>query len=219
MKTTYSMILVLALGAPLAAGGLSAPELPLIDAAMVRAQSTAMLPAAAARDARADNAALKSGPATAYNIKVSAYGALFQYNRNTKKYDVALNQKCSVTVSDFKNFIDTEHGSPEATISARYELRGLPESLGKYAKGGAQGPAPAEYFPVVSLTGSHDFELASGVTARIELNNARSTQEFFSRPISISRAYLTSENSATAYFGGNGVKWGYMCDVKASAAY
>lgn len=114
-----------------------------------------------------------------------------------------------------KSYIDNDHGSPEETISANYKLAGFPAVAAKYLNGKAEGLAPNEDFRVVSLVDYYkESGYTSGVRVNITLNEAVSTQNFFSKPISITGVRVTFENSATGYFGGEAIKWGYLCEIR-----
>ncbi len=152
----------------------------------------------------------KQNPPQAY-----ANGKLYGYNSGTKKYDIDLNTKCSAAVGNFKSYTDNDHGSPTEAISADYKLAGFPDVAAKYLKGKATGLAPNEDFRVVSLADYYKGPgHTSGVRVNITLNEAVSTQSFFSKPVSITRVRVTFENSATGYFGGEAIQWGYLCEIR-----
>lgn len=148
-------------------------------------------------------------------LQAHANGKLYEYNSGTKKYDIDLNTKCSASVVNFKSYIDNDHGSPTEAVSADYKLTGFPGSTGKYLNGKAEGLSPNEDFRVVSLADYYKGPgLTSGVRVSITLNEAVSTQSFFSNPISITRVRITFENSAHGYSGGEAIKWGYLCEIR-----
>ncbi|OGR52213.1 MAG: hypothetical protein A2049_04065 [Elusimicrobia bacterium GWA2_62_23] len=169
-------------------------------------------------------AALKDVPCQVYNsgaksepgrsaAKVYAEGHLYAYNRATKKYDTDMFLRCSVTLNNFKSYLDTQHGSPREVVSADYRLGGFPE-LAKYAAGNAVASAPDQYSDYANLQGYYQSGLSKGVDVNIFIDKVPSAQAFVTNPGTPSDVYVTMENSATSYFGGNGVKWGYWCDFR-----
>ncbi|MCM2267792.1 MAG: hypothetical protein NDI60_08490 [Elusimicrobiales bacterium] len=169
--------------------------------------------------------ALKDVPCQVYNSKsapgrtaasVYAEGHLYAYNRATKQYDTDMFLRCSVTLDNFKSYLDTQHGSPREVVSADYRLGGFPE-LGKLAAGNAVASAPDQYSDYVNLQGYYQSGLSKGVDVNIFIDKVPSAQAFLAGPGTPEHVYVTMENSATSYFGGNGVKWGYWCDLRGAA--
>lgn len=150
---------------------------------------------------------------TAPAFRVYAEGHLYAYNRATKKYDTDLMLRCSVTLENFKSYLDTQHGSPREVVSADYRLSGFPD-LGKYAAGNAVASAPDQYSNYVNLQGYSQTGLTKGVDVNILIDNVPSAQALLSRPFQPTEVYVAMEKSATSYFGGDGTKWGYWCNFR-----
>lgn len=144
---------------------------------------------------------------------VSAEGRLFSYNRATKQYDLPTGRSCSVTLKNFKSYNDTEHGSPRDVVSADYVLGGFSD-LGNYVTGNAVGTPPEPAFPYVSFQNYLQSGLTKGVDVRITMDGVSSAEALLARPLPPTDVYVTKENSMTSYFGGDGVKWGYWCDLR-----
>jgi hypothetical protein len=145
--------------------------------------------------------------------RVYAEGHLYAYNRATKQYDTDMFLRCSVTLENFKSYLDTQHGSPRDVVSADYRLGGFPE-LAKYAAGNSVALAPDKYSDYVNLQGYYQSGLSKGVDVNIFIDKVPSAQAFLANPGTPLDVYVTMENSATSYFGGNGVKWGYWCNFR-----
>jgi hypothetical protein len=168
-------------------------------------------------------AALKDVPCQVYNPKsepgrsaapgVYAEGHLYAYNRATKKYDTDMFLRCSVTLNNFKSYLDTQHGSPRDVVSADYRLGGFPD-LGSYAAGNSVALAPDKYSNYVNLQGYDQTGLTKGVDVNIFIDKVASAQAFVAGPLAPLDVYVTMEKSMTSYFGGDGVKWGYWCDFR-----
>ncbi|MBI5745362.1 MAG: hypothetical protein HY952_12535 [Elusimicrobia bacterium] len=171
-------------------------------------------------------AVLKNVPCQVYNPKsepgrsaaapaarVYAEGHLYAYNRATKQYDTDMFLRCSVTLENFKSYLDTQHGSPRDVVAADYRLGGFPE-LAKYAAGNSVALAPDKYSDYVNLQGYYQSGLSKGVDVNIFIDKVPSAQAFLANPGTPLDVYVTMENSATSYFGGNGVKWGYWCNFR-----
>lgn len=156
---------------------------------------------AAASKARA------SGPA------VRAEGRLFSYNKATRQFDIPAGRGCSVTLKNFKSYNDTEHGSPRDVVSADYVLEGFAD-MGSYVSGNAVGGAPEAAFPYVTFQNYLQSGLTKGVDVRITMDGVSSAAALLARPMPPTDVYVTKENSMTSYFGGDGVKWGYWCDLR-----
>ncbi len=157
------------------------------------------------------SAAGKRSPRAAGQI--NARGTLYAYNRATRQFDLPTGRACALTLRNFKTYTDTDHGSPREVISASYILEGFDEP-GNYAAGTAVGSAPTPYTPYVSLQNYLQAGLAKGINVQIFTPNAASAQDLTegrARPESV---HVTRENSASSYFGGDGVKWGYFCDLR-----
>lgn len=142
--------------------------------------------------------------------RVYAEGELFSYNRATRKYDERTGRSCSVTLEEFKSFLDTEHGSPREVVTARYRLEGFLGG-GGWTAGTATGGVPSAEFPYVTFQGYQSGGLVTGTDVNILVDNVPSLQALLAgrgRPTDV---YAVKENSASSYFGGDGVKWGYRC--------
>ena len=257
MNKTYLLILTLGLASPLAAE-LTAPQLPLIDAASVRAglaekeninigaafpgmQTCAfkaaeaktcvftckdgstvtrpalvssLVPNGCAKFVMVPAGAPKAADRTAAG-QVYAEGALYAYNRDTRQFDLATGRRCSVTLQNFRTYTDTDHGSPREVVSADYRLDGFSD-LGKYTAGTAVGSAPDAYAAYVSLQSYLQSGLVKGIDVKIFIDNVASAQDLLARPARPDSVYVSKENSATSYFGGDGIKWGYWCDLRAA---
>jgi hypothetical protein len=146
--------------------------------------------------------------------RVYAEGHLYAYNRATKKYDTDMFLRCSVTLNNFKSYLDTQHGSPRDVVSADYRLGGFPD-LGSYAAGNSVASAPDKYSDYVNLQGYVQTGLTKGVDVNIFIDKVASAQAFVAGPPAPLDVYVTMEKSMTSYFGGDGVKWGYWCDFRA----
>lgn len=142
--------------------------------------------------------------------RVSAAGELFSYNRATRRYDEKTGRSCSVTLEDFKNFLDTEHGSPREVVTARYRLEGFPGN-GGWTSGTATGGVPSAEFPYVTFEGYQSGGLVTGTDVNILVDNVPSLQALLAGQVRPTDVYVVKENSAASYFGGDGVKWGYRC--------
>lgn len=253
MTRTFALTLILALGAPAAAEP-AAPELPLIDAAVVRAQpfekeninigaafpgmqvckftgvqgdtcSFACKDGSVVKRPRLNSAIAQNGgcptmvmvPAAGEKGRSSAQtyaqGALFAYNRDTRQFDIRTGRACSVTLKNFKSYNDTEHGTPRDVVSAEYVLGGFSD-LGSYTAGTAVGSAPEALAPYVSLQNYLPSGLSKGIDVKIFVDNVPSAQALLSRPAPPTSVYVTKENTMSSYFGGDGVKWGYWCDLR-----
>ena len=145
--------------------------------------------------------------------QVYAEGRLFAYNRATRQFDTPTGRACSVTLRNFKTFNDTAHGSPRDVVAADYVLGGFSD-LGNYVSGTADGTPPEAAFPYTTLQNYLQSGLAKGVDVKIVMDGVASAQDFVSRPKPPTEVYVTKENSMTSYFGGDGVKWGYWCDLR-----
>jgi len=152
-------------------------------------------------------------PKAAAAGKVYAEGALFAYNRSTRQYDVNTGRTCSVTLWNFRAYNDTQHGSPRDVVSADYTLGGFSD-LGNYVSGNAVGSPPEAAFPYTSLQNYLQSGLTKGVDVRILVEGVASAQALVARPVAPTEVYVIKENSASSYFGGDGVKWGYWCDLR-----
>lgn len=194
-----ALALVLALAAP-AAAGTAAQRLPSLDAAAVRA-----LPFETAAPAPAFARDFFGG-----TPRVRAEGTLYSYDRHTGKYDQATGRACSVTLEDFKSYLDTEHGSPREVVTARYRLEGFPER-GGWTSGTAVGSPPSEAYPYVTLEGFQSGGLVTGTRVNILVEGVASAQALLDGQAPPTDVYAVKENSASSYFGGDGVKWGYRC--------
>lgn len=198
MKNLVTLALIVTLGAP-AAAGLPAPQLPPLDAAAARALplETGTIPPSPAKD-------FFGGP------RVYAEGELFSYNRATRQYDERTGRSCSVTLEDFKSFLDTEHGSPREVVTARYRLEGFPGN-GGWTAGTATGGVPSAEFPYVTFQGYQSGGLVTGTDVNILVDDVPSLQALLAGQVRPTDVYAVKENSAASYFGGDGVKWGYRC--------
>lgn len=159
----------------------------------------------------------ETGRTAAAAARVYAEGRLYAYNRASKQYDIDMALRCSVTLENFKTYLDTQHGSPREVVSADYRLGGFPD-LEKYSAGNAVASAPDQYSNYANLQNYYQSGLAKGVDVSILLDNVASTQEFVTRPTAPTSVYVAMEKSATSYFGGDGTKWGYWCDMRGGAA-
>lgn len=169
--------------------------------------------AAGAAKAAAGTALPDPGRPAASGTRVYAEGHLYAYNRATKQYDTDMSLRCSVTLENFKSYLDTQHGSPREVVSADYRLGGFPE-LAKYAAGNSVASAPDKYSDYVNLQGYYQSGLSKGVDVNIFIDKVPSAQAFLANPGTPLDVYVTMENSAASYFGGNGVKWGYWCNFR-----
>lgn len=151
--------------------------------------------------------AYAAGPA------VRAEGRLFSYNRATRQFDIPAGRSCAVTLKNFRSYNDTEHGSPRDVVSADYVLEGFAD-LGNYVSGNAVGTPPEPAFPYVSFQNYLQSGLTKGVDVRITMDGVSSAAALLARPLPPVDVYVTKENSMTSYFGGDGVKWGYWCDLR-----
>jgi hypothetical protein len=158
-----------------------------------------------------------AGKSRAAGVSVYAEGTLFSYNRETRDYDLNTGRSCSVTLEKFKSYIDTEHGSPREVVSARYSLGGFPEP-GNYASGTAIGGTPTASFPYVTLENYQSSGLASGTRVKILLEGVPSAQALLDGKVPSAEIYVTNENSVSSYFGGDGVGWGYLCDLRPASS-
>lgn len=168
-------------------------------------------------------AALKDVPCQVYNYEpgrhetpaphVYAEGHLYAYNRDTRQYDVDMFLRCSVTLENFKSYLDTQHGSPRKVVSADYRLGGFPD-LVKGIAGTAVASAPYEFADYVNLQGYYQSGLTKGVDVNIFIDKVPSAQALLAKPGTPDDVYVTKENSATSYFGGNGISWGYWCNFR-----
>jgi hypothetical protein len=196
MKTTLLFAALLSLACTLKAGDFDLNKLDAAGAAKSAAEITvpeAGRPAAATR--------------------VYAEGRLYAYNKATKQYDIDMALRCSVTLENFKSYLDTAHGSPREVVSADYRLGGFPD-LGKYAAGNAVASAPDQYSNYVNLQGYSQTGLTKGVDVTILIDNVPSAQALLARPFQPTEVYVAMEKSATSYFGGDGTKWGYWCNFR-----
>jgi hypothetical protein len=144
---------------------------------------------------------------------VHAEGRLFSYNRATRQFDIPAGRGCSVTLNNFRSYNDTEHGTPRDVVSADYVLGGFSD-LGNYVSGNAVGGAPDKYTPYVTLQNYLPSGLTKGVDVKIFVDNVASPQALLSGRVPPLEVYVVKENSASSYFGGDGVKWGYWCDLR-----
>lgn len=145
--------------------------------------------------------------------RVHAEGELFSYNRSTGKYDAKTGRTCSVTLEDFKSFLDTEHGSPREVVTARYRLGGFPEH-GGWTAGTATSSPPSAEFPYVTFEGYQSGGLVTGTRVNILVEGVASVHALLAGQAPITDVYAVKENSASSYFGGDGVKWGYRCALR-----
>lgn len=145
--------------------------------------------------------------------QVYAEGRLFSYNRATRQFDLPTGRACSVTLKNFKSYNDTEHGTPRDVVSADYVLGGF-SNLGNYVSGTAVGSAPEALAPYVSLQNYLPSGLSKGIDVKIFVDNVPSAQALLSRPVPPASVYVSKENSMSSYFGGDGIKWGYWCDLR-----
>ena len=145
--------------------------------------------------------------------RVFAEGRLFAYNKATRKYDIDMARRCSVSLENFRSYLDTEHGSPRQVVSADYRLGGFPD-IGKYAAGNAVASAPDQYSNYANLQNYYQTGLTRGADVTIFLDGVPSAEALLSRPVPPVEAYVTMSNSATSYFGGDGTKWGYWCNFR-----
>lgn len=254
MKNILALSLILALGAPAAAEP-AAPELPYIDAAVVRAQpfekqninigaafpgmqackftgvqgdtcSFACKDGSVVKRPRLNSSIAQNGgcpvmvmvpaaspKALAAGPAVRAEGRLFSYNRATRQFDIPAGRGCAVTLKNFRSYNDTEHGSPRDVVSADYTLEGFAD-LGNYVAGNAVGTPPEPAFPYVSFQNYLQSGLTKGVDVRITMDGVSSAAALLARPLPPTDVYVTKENSMSSYFGGDGVKWGYWCDLR-----
>lgn len=144
---------------------------------------------------------------------VRAEGRLFSYNKATRQFDIPAGRSCAVTLKNFKSYNDTEHGSPRDVVSADYALEGFAD-MGNYVGGSAVGGAPDKYTPYVTLQNYLPSGLSKGVDVKIFVDNVPSVQALLAGGIPPVSVYVSKENTMTSYFGGDGVKWGYWCDLR-----
>lgn len=142
--------------------------------------------------------------------RVYAEGTLFAYNRSSGKYDEPTGRTCSVTLDNFKSYLDTEHGSPREVVSARYRLEGFPGN-GGWTAGTALGGPPSKEYPYVTFEGYQSGGLVTGTRVNILVEDVPSAQALLAGQAPPTDVYAVKENSASSYFGGDGVKWGYRC--------
>lgn len=152
----------------------------------------------------------------AAGAQVYAEGRLFSYNRATKQFDTPTGRACSVTLRNFRSYNDTEHGSPRDVVSADYVLGGFSD-LGNYVSGNAVGTPPEPAFPYVSFQNYLPSGLTKGIDVSITMDGVSSAAALLARPLPPTDVYVTKENSMSSYFGGDGVKWGYWCDLRGGA--
>ncbi len=164
---------------------------------------------------KATAAVSRSGPERASAAQGYAEGSLYQYDKNTKQYSIPLGGKCSISLSNFKSYLDTEHGSPRKLLSADYRLAGFPREASSHLSGTVTGLPPTEWHTYLGMDKFYEgFGLASGTRVELDINTAPTVEALLGNPITIREARVYSENSANTYFGGNGMKWGYLCKIK-----
>ena len=154
-----------------------------------------------------------SGKSRTAGQRVYAEGTLFSYNRQTRDYDINTGRVCSLTLERFGNYLDTEHGSPREVVSARYTLGGFPEP-GAYASGTAVGGTPTASFPYVTLENYKASGLTGGTRVKILLSGVSSAQALLDGKVPSAEIYVTKEAPVASYLGGDGVGWGYFCDLR-----
>jgi len=166
---------------------------------------------------------------TLLSLKISAIanvshlydgGAIYEYNKKTKKFDITTNFTCSLELQLVKVYWDTEHGDPRDQVLMEYKISTDanidPKYLSHMAESSTCDKLPDQYCsPTINVKAYFEgLWLTSGTQVSIHFSSVyykSDIEQFDTQRPNVDRFQIAKTNSASSYSGGDTISSGYQC--------